>query len=60
MVDDEGIASFCEVTRSQGEDYFGETADNLTAVIVDLTDFIASLTQRNLVRAESECDDLCT
>ena len=37
----EAIASvatpFCEATRAKGSGYFGESADNLTAVIVDLS-----------------------
>ena len=27
----------CEQTRSKGEEYFGEAADNLTGVLVDLS-----------------------
>ena len=29
-------AAFCEATRAQGEEYFGEGADNLTGVLVAL------------------------
>jgi len=29
-------ASFCEATRAKGEDYFGESADNLTGLVVPL------------------------
>ena len=29
--------AFCELTRAQGEEYFGESADNLTGVLVDLS-----------------------
>ena len=27
-------AAFCEETRANGEEYFGEGADNLTAIVV--------------------------
>ena len=30
------VAELCEVTRAKGEDYFGEAADNLTGLVVDI------------------------
>lgn len=39
-IDEKSIAAFCEATRVQGEDFFGESADNLTGILIDLSHFI--------------------
>ena len=44
-------AEFCEATRAKGNEYFGEAADNLTGVLVDLAGAIESAEQGAAVTA---------
>jgi len=50
IIDEESIAAFCEATRAQGADYFDESADNLTGILVDLSYLI------DLLSVDSERD----
>ena len=34
------VAELCEATRAKGEDYFGEGADNLTGIVVDVQAYL--------------------
>jgi hypothetical protein len=36
----DACARLCEETRSKGEEYFGEGADNLSAVVVELAPYM--------------------
>ena len=40
-IDADSVAAFCEATRARGDDYFGERADNLTGVLIDLSGLVA-------------------
>merc|ERR1719231_618144 len=39
VVDDESVGAFSEANRAKGEEYFGESADNMTGVLIDLSQF---------------------
>jgi hypothetical protein len=36
----DACVALCEETRSKGEEYFGEGADNLTALVVELAPYL--------------------